>query len=106
MTPNGRSAMGGPSALSPLCGAGALGRERHDLFLGSFLRRQCPSDAAFAHDDDSMAHPQDLWQFGRDHDDRLALIGQIVQQSIDLALRPDINATSWLVEDEDVCFGR
>src|SRR5882672_2957177 len=84
----------------------ALSREGHDPFLGSVLHRQCARDAAFAHDDDSMAHPQDLGQVGRDHDDCLALSGQIVQQSIDFALRPHIDATSWLVEHEDFRFGR
>ena len=38
----------------------------------------------------------------RDHDDRLALLGELVHQRIDLALRADVDAAGGLVEDQDV----
>src|SRR5260370_36215962 len=87
-----------------LCSADALSSEGHDLFLSSFVRGQFTRNAAFAHNDDSMAHPQNLWQFGRDHDDCLTPVRQIVKQSIDLALRTHVDATSWLIEDEHFRF--
>ena len=83
-----------------LCGVG------HDPFLGGLGGRDLARDPALAHHEDPVAHPQDLGQLRRDHHDRLALGGQIVEQSVDLGLRPDIDAARRLVEDQDVGVAR
>src|SRR5437667_373530 len=41
-------------------------------------------------------------KFGRDHDDRLSLLRELVQEVVDLALRADVDPARRLVEDEDV----
>ena len=52
-----------------------------------------------------MAHPEDLGQLRGDHDDRLALLGEVVEEPVDLALGPHVDAPRGLVEDEDVGVG-
>ena len=94
-----------PLAMHALRHDAAL-RRLHDLFLRGLGAVQLAGDAALAHHDDAMAHAQDLGQFRRDHDDRLALLRQIVQQAVDLALRAHVNAAGRLVEDQDVGVDR
>jgi hypothetical protein len=49
-----------------------------------------------------VGHPQHLGEFGRDHDHRLPLLRQVVEDAVDLLLRADVDAAGRLVEDEDV----
>ena len=49
---------------------------------------------------------QHLGQLGRDHDDRLALVGERVQQLVDLALGADVDAARRLVEEQDVAIAQ
>ncbi len=53
-----------------------------------------------------MRQAQDLRQLGRDHDDRLALGGQRVDQPVDLGLRADVDAARRLVEEQDVAIAQ
>src|SRR5918994_591409 len=73
---------------------GALGGERHDPLLAGLVGREDPGDPALAHHHDAVAHAQDLGQLGRDHDHGLALANEVVEEPVDLALGPDVDA-SW-----------
>src|SRR5918993_3738526 len=81
---------------------GALGGERHDPLLAGLVGREDPGDPALAHHHDAVAHAQDLGQLGRDHDHGLALANEVVEEPVDLALGPDVDASCGLVEDQDV----
>ncbi len=59
-------------------------------------------DPPVAHHGDAVGHPEDLLHLGGDHDDRLALVGELVEQVVDLLLRADVDAPGGLVEDQDV----
>ena len=58
------------------------------------------------HDDDTVAHAEDLRHFGGDHDNAHALIGQLAHQLVDLALRADVDAARRLIEDQNLRVGR
>ena len=54
------------------------------------------------HHQDAVAQPENLFEFGGDHDDRHALLGQSVQELVDFNLGADIDAAGRLVQDEDL----
>ena len=67
---------------------------------------QVAGDPSLAHHDDAVAQAQDLGQLGGDHDDRLALPGEVVEQPVDFALGADVDAARRLVEDQDLACRR
>src|SRR5436305_2370953 len=69
----------------------ALSGQLHDLFLRRLRRVELTGEPAFAHDDDPVAHAQDLGQLRRDHDDGAALLAQRVEQLVDLGLRSHVD---------------
>ena len=83
----------------------AQGGLLHNPFLGGFVGVQLASNPAFAHDHHPVAHAQDFGQLGRNHDNRLALLRQVVEQVVNLAFRAHIDAAGRLVEDQDVGIG-
>ena len=65
--------------------------------LGAVEDRHLP---ALAHDQDPVAHGEDLGQVGADQDDRDAFLGELVDDLVDLGLGPDVDPARGLVEDE------
>src|SRR5678815_1609485 len=57
-------------------------------------------DRAFAHYRYPIAHPDNLQQLGRNHDDGHSTLGEIAHQPMNLSLRADIDALRRLVEYE------
>ena len=78
----------------------------HNLLLGGFIRTQLTRDATFAHHNDAMAHPQDFRQFRGNHNNRFALLDQIIEQFVDFTFCTHINATCRLIKNEDVRIRR
>ena len=52
------------------------------------------------HDDNAIAHAQYFWHLGRDQNDAQTVGLKLVNQLIDLFLRPHVYAAGWLVEDQ------
>jgi len=48
----------------------------------------------------AVGHAEHLGQLGRDHDDREALLRQLLHQGVNLRLRADVDALGRLVQDE------
>ena len=63
---------------------------------------QLAGDAALAHDEDAVAHVEDLRQLRRDHQDRHAVGGELVHQAVDLGFGADVDAARRLVHDQDL----
>jgi hypothetical protein len=53
------------------------------------------------HDQDAVAHAENLFQIAGDHEDGHAFLGEAVHEGIDLALGADVDAARWFIEDED-----
>src|SRR6478609_4326812 len=62
---------------------------------------EAAADLAIGHDQDAVAHADQLLDFRRDHQDAGAARGERVDDLVDLALGADIDAPRRLVEDED-----
>ena len=58
------------------------------------------ADLAVAHDQDAVAHPDQLLDLRGDHQDAGAFGGQAVDDLVDLVLGADVDAARRLVEDE------
>ena len=56
---------------------------------------------AAVHDQDAVAHPEQLRQLRRDHDDPGATRRQAVHQVVNFDFRADVHSSRGLVEDED-----
>src|SRR5207302_7280058 len=69
------------------------------------IARHLSNDLPAAHDQQPVAEPQDLIQFGRNDDDRRAGLGQLINDSMNLALPPNIDAPGRLVEQQDRGIG-
>src|SRR6266403_3968569 len=82
----------------------ALGGVPHDLLLRS-AASQLAGDPALAHDQDAVAHAEQLGQLRGDHDDGFALLGAVVEEPVDLALGAYVDAAGGLVEDEHLGVG-
>ena len=57
------------------------------------------------HDDDAVAHADEFGQLRRDHDDRLSLFDELLQQSIDFRFGAHVDAARRLVDDQDLGIG-
>src|SRR5687768_11582872 len=77
--------------------AGDAGCQRHDPLLGRLGPRQFAGEPALAHDEDAVAHAEDLRQFGGDHQDGDTATGELTHQMVDLRLGADVDAAGWLV---------
>jgi hypothetical protein len=82
--------------------AGGIGGQVHDGFLGDVGTGEFTGDDALAHDQHAVADADDLRQFAGDDDDGHALLGQLVDKLIDLALGIDIHTPRGLVQDQDL----
>jgi hypothetical protein len=74
----------------------------HDLFLIQFFATEFTRFPPFMQHQDAVAHAEDFRQFGRDHDDRLARLGQCRHDLVHLGLGTDVDAACRLVENEDL----
>src|SRR5581483_9612932 len=89
----------GARASSISCDTDVLLRER------LLARAACLDDArdtSAAHDSDPVAEREQLREVRRDQDDRLAAARELLDQLVDVLLRPDVDALRGLVEQEDV----
>jgi hypothetical protein len=57
------------------------------------------------HDDDAVAHAEDFGEFGGDHDDGQALLGEVAHEAVDFGFCADVDALGGFVEDQDFGFG-
>ena len=64
-----------------------LFRQRFQRFLVKFR-----GDVALRHDDQAIGQPHDLRQIGRNHDNALALFGQLFNEFVDFFLRAHVDA--------------
>ena len=70
--------------------------------LRRLVRAQLAGDPSLPHDQDAVAHAEDLRQLGRDHQDRDAVRGELVHQGVDFRLRADVDPARRLVHDQDL----
>src|ERR1700739_4979133 len=80
----------------------SAGRKFHDGFLAGVLAREFRDDGALAHDQDPVAHAENLRQFRGYDDDSHALRGQPIEQLVDLSLGADGDAPRRFVQDENL----
>jgi len=73
----------------------------HDLFLIQFFATEFTRLPALVQHDYTVAHAEDFRQFGRDHDYRLASLGQRGHDLVHLGLGADVDAARRLVKNED-----
>src|SRR3989449_7043879 len=78
-----------------------LERHREDLLLRRLLAREDADDGAAVHDGDAVAHAEDLWQLGRDHQNRNAALGERLHDGVNLGFRADVHALRRLVQHQD-----
>ena len=57
------------------------------------------ADPPLVHNQDTVAHPEEFRQFGRDHDDGLAPGRQLVYQLVDFILGADVDPAGGFVKD-------
>src|SRR5438132_2864213 len=86
-----------PSGCSPL--ARHPGGDRHDAFLGGVAAREFPHQCAVAHDQDPVAHAENLRELGRDEQDRQPVTRQPVDDRVYLRLGPDVDPAGRLIEN-------
>src|SRR5215210_2706364 len=87
--------------LPGVVGSGAVpsaGGRSHHVLLRSFFPFELAGDPAFPHDHDSVGHREDLLQLGRDEQDSFALLGQVVNEAVDLRLGSHVDTPRRLVE--------
>src|SRR5215207_6090964 len=93
-----------PCLLPGIIGSGAIpssGGRGHHLLLVGLAPPELAGDVAFPHDHDTVRHREDLLQLGRDEQDGLALLGQVVYEAVDLRLGSHVDAPGGLVEEQD-----
>ena len=83
---------------SPTCGSARLST---DLFV-RLAARQFARDPPLPHHDDPVRHAEHFRQFRRNHHDRAAAFGQLIDHVIDFVLRADVDAARRFVEDHDL----
>ena len=81
------------------------GHAAHQDFLICVLRRNLASDLALADRVDPVADAEQLRQLRRNHHHALALVGQRVDELVNLVLRPHVDTAGWLVQDQDLGVG-
>jgi len=89
-----------------LCSRFRLHRQReiqHRLFV-RLLAWQFARDPPLPHHHDPVRYPQHLRQLGRDHHDRAAAFGQLIDHVIDLVLGAHVNTARGFIEDHDFQF--
>jgi len=74
--------------------------EMHDGFLAGLGAGQLADDGPFPHDQDPVAHSEDLRQLGGDHQDADALAGQLAHQPVDLRLGAHVDPSGRLVQQQ------
>src|SRR5208337_226830 len=79
-----------------------LRRELHDPLLRRCFTIKYARHPALAHDHDSIRHSQELGHLGGDHHHALPSLRQVRDDRIDFVLRPDVDASRRLVQDQDV----
>ena len=84
---------------------GLAGGGGHDAFFGGVGAGDVGGEAALAHDEDAVAHAEDLGELGGDHDDGDPLLGELGDQGVDLGLGADVDAAGGFVEDENLRLG-
>src|SRR5262245_43302240 len=87
--------------LSPI----RLDAHMHDFFLGRLGRRQLADELAFAHDDDAVAHAEQLRHLRGNENNAFAGGGQLVDDRVDLIFRADVDAARRLVQDQHLGVG-
>src|SRR5271166_2153967 len=85
-----------PCKLRPL-----LRGELHDRHLIGVLAVDDAGHAPLVHDENAVAHAENLRQLRGNHQDRDALRGEFGDELVDLGLSADVDAARRLVEDED-----
>ena len=84
-------------------GSGGLAGGRHELheaFLAGFVLVQHAGDGAFEDGVDPVREAQQLGQFRGNDDDALALVGQLLDDAVDLVLGADVDPAGGLVQDQ------
>ena len=70
-----------------------------------FHRRQVTAHFAATHRNDAVTQAKQLHVFRRDNQHCLAFFGQAVDQSVNLRLGADIDATCRFIEDDEITAG-
>src|SRR3954447_4692154 len=105
----GSAMMFATSSPSPSAAANSQGRLRscsakersHDRLARELVARQLPGDPALAEDEDAVHQLDVLVDLGREHHDRDALAGEVAQQLVQVALRPDVDTARRVVEQQN-----
>ena len=79
--------------------------QSHDLFLRGVLGVHFAGQAAAGHDQNPVTHAQQLGHFRRDHQNGLALVGQVDDELIDLILGAHVDAAGGLVQQQHLGVG-
>ena len=87
-----------PSASCPVAAATIVSSDASCV-------RELGDEPALAHDEDPVGDAEHLGQLGRDHQDRHALAGQLVEQPVHLRLRGDVDAARRLVDEQERRLG-
>ena len=77
----------------------------HDLFLRRIRGGKFADKGAVIHHTDPVADAEQFGHFRRDHDDALAGCRQLVDDTINLVFRTDVDAAGRLVEDQNLGVG-
>ena len=80
------------ASMTDSCVASAAAEGRHE--------------PALPHDEHAVGHAEHLGQLAADHQDRQAARRLLAEQAVHLGLRPDVDATRRLVDDEQLGLGR
>ena len=78
------------------------GGQCHDTFLRERIALYLTGEITLAHYHDAVADTHQLGNLGRDHDNGLALLYQLAEQQVNIALGADIDAAGRLIEDDDI----
>ena len=70
----------------------------HDAVLGRICGVHFACDAAAGHHHHAVRHAENFGQFARHHQHGPALCGDLVDDVVDLYLRPDIDSARGLIE--------
>src|SRR5918997_256088 len=90
--------------LPGVIGSGAIpssGGRGHHVLLRGFFPIELSGDVSLPHDQDSIRHREDLLQLGRDEQNGLPLLGEVVYETVDLRLGTDVDAPGRLVEEHN-----
>ena len=78
----------------------------HDVSFGRLASSQLSDDRPLVEDEGAARDAQHLFDFRRGKEERLALPGELIAESLDLAFGPYVDATGWVIEDQDSRLGR